>query len=82
MTEQEKAHYVREVWAEFERATKVERLMSSMEWALARHWRETGVPLFVVRRGITETRRPGRSLLYYEGPVEQAMTYWEKAMTA
>ena len=81
MTEEEKARYIREVWeAYLERHPGSQRLMSPMEWAIARHWRETGVPLRVALRAIRETENPGRSMLYFEQPVEQAMRRHESPM--
>ena len=80
MTGEERAAYVNAVWQEYISRHGHERLISPIEYALARHWAVNGVPLRVVLRAFKDAGKTGRSLLYMEEPVEAAMKHWEKAM--
>lgn len=80
MTDQEREAYVRQVWSAYLERHGHERMISNIEWCLARHWAVTGVPLRTALRAIAETDKPGRSLLYYEEPVEAAMRRHESPM--
>jgi hypothetical protein len=82
MTEEEGDLFITTVWAEYQKLHGHEREMSNIEWCLARHWRETGVPLRIVLRGMKDAGKTGRSLTWYEQPVEQAMAHWERTMNS
>lgn len=59
-------------------------LVSNAELDLIRQWREAGVPLRVVLRGMHDcmeaTRAKPVSLYYCKGAVEQAFRQWRKAL--
>lgn len=80
MTDTEQAGFINEVWEAYLERHGHMRLISPIEFALARHWAVNAYPLRVVLRGIRETEKTGRSLLYFEQPVEAAMRRHESPM--
>jgi hypothetical protein len=64
--------------------------LSNADWHLVRKWRQAGLPLRVVLRGIRDAldshahgwgrERPVRSLAYCTGEVEAARERWERAL--
>ena len=76
MTEEQKQIYADAVW----QAAGGGRIMSPAEWDLLRGWMDAEIPLRVVLRGIKDTNRPSRSLLYYRRPVKEAIEHWRKAL--
>lgn len=72
--DQERREYVEAIWDLFCQKTGRERLMGSLEFALARHWFIHEYPLHaVVLRGIKDTKKAVGTLMYYQKAVEQAM---------
>jgi hypothetical protein len=67
-------------------------LLSNADWHLVRKWREAGMPLRVVLRGIRDAldahahgwsrNRPVRSLAYCAHEVDAARERWERALAA
>jgi hypothetical protein len=73
MTDLERAEYVNAAWEAYLERHGHERLISPIEFALIRSWLESDYPLRVVLGAIRDTAKIGRSLLYMELPVEEAM---------
>ncbi len=80
--EAERPAYADAVWSEFIRvsASKPTRVMAPGEWTVLKGWMDTGVPLMLVLRGITDTRGRGSSLGYYGPGVKAAIELWRKAV--
>lgn len=80
MSPDQRIEYGRAVWSAHQARRRDERIMSPAEWDLIRRWMDQKIPLRVVLRGIADTARAGRSLLYYEPSVTAAIKSWERAL--
>lgn len=74
--------YCRAIWtAVCERSGKdPERTSSSADFSLTYSWWTRKVPLRVILRGIADTKGSGSTVSYYRNPVEQAISYWSRAL--
>jgi hypothetical protein len=70
------------VWQAFLAKTgeRVTRDMSSLEFDVLKRWMDSGIPLAVVLRGITDTRGKGRMLGYFASSVQEAVEMQRKAV--
>lgn len=76
--------YADDVWSAFLAKTgeRVTRLMTPGEFETLKGWRDLGIPLRVVLRGIEDTRGRGRMLGYYNSSVLAAYESWRQALGA
>ena len=72
--------YARTVWAEFVKKTGTKRAMTCAEWGVLVGWMDQDIPLRIVLRALDDTKGKGRTLVYYEKPVEAAARHWARAV--
>ena len=80
MTPAERLDYSRAVWAEFRRKTGTQRAMSCAEWGVLAGWMDQDIPLRIILRALQDTNGRGRTLVYYEKPVEAAARFWARTI--
>jgi hypothetical protein len=81
VTDAEKDAWINEVWNLYQERSGRERLMSSVEFSLARWWREQGYPLRVVCGAIERAPKVGRNLMYLENVVGSEVERWQRGQT-
>jgi hypothetical protein len=83
MTGSEQIDYATTIWAAVrERIGKPQHFMSSAEWAQVVKWRDEGIPLRVVLRGIADCGGQPRTLLGVAPAVEEAYRRWRKSLVS
>ena len=54
--------------------------MSCAEWGVLAGWMDQDIPLRIILRALQDTNGRGRTLVYYEKPVEAAARFWARTV--
>ena len=80
MRTEDRVHFARAVWSEFQKLSGQERCMSPAEFWVLSGWMDQGIPLPVILRAFGEFRGKPRKLEAMQTPVRKAYDYYRQAM--